>query len=235
MHTAFPMYLHFRSPTTFHPLSMSAKRFSWFSMLTILPHSSRPFVSFLSFCAKPSFKPSAPPRLRVSSFLPLSLPLPFRPWRTLRETFFRPPPALHPLGAARCRTPGSGAGPTEQPSRYFQEVRLPAAPRRLGSGSQASVLQHRGHPARRAHRKLVTRLSSLVTPPAGRPRHSSGQSPQKPRLPQPGQKSPRHTASNWPASGSTSDGSSVRMPFSKLRFRTLFAPMPAPVRFALPK
>ena len=75
---------------------MSAKRFSWFSMLTILPHSSRPFVSFLSFCAKPSFKPSAPPRLRVSSFLPHSLPLPFRPWRTLRETFFRPPSALLP-------------------------------------------------------------------------------------------------------------------------------------------
>ena len=41
------------------PLSMSAKRFSWFSMLAFLP-------------------------------------LPLRPWRTLREPFFRPPSAILP-------------------------------------------------------------------------------------------------------------------------------------------
>ena len=65
--------------------------------------------------------------------------------------------------------------------------------------------------------------------------HSTGQSPQNSRRPQSRQKSPRQTESNCSTSGATRAGSSVRMPFSKLRLRSDFAPMPAPVRFALPK
>ncbi len=64
---------------------------------------------------------------------------------------------------------------------------------------------------------------------------SRGQSPQKVRRPQSRQKSPRQTESNCSTSGSTSAGSSVRTPFSKLRLRTLFAPIPTPVRLAEPK
>ena len=45
----------------------------------------------------------------------------------------------------------------------------------------------------------------------------------------------RQTASNCSTSGSTSAGSSVRTPFSKLRFFTHFAPIPAPVKLAEPK
>ena len=45
----------------------------------------------------------------------------------------------------------------------------------------------------------------------------------------------RQTESDCSTSGSTSAGSSVRTPFSKLRFFTLFAPIPAPVKLAEPK
>ena len=95
-------------PSAFLPLSMSANRFSWVSMLAFLPHSSRPFVSFLSFCVKASSKRSASPHLRVSSSLPLSS----RSLCGLGGLCVRHSSALHPLpirpGAARCRTPGSG-------------------------------------------------------------------------------------------------------------------------------
>lgn len=43
---------------------------------------------------------------------------------------------------------------------------------------------------------------------------------------------PAHTESNWFMADSTRTGSSVMMPASKLRFRVLFIPRPAPVRFA---
>ncbi len=77
-----PFFSFFPLPgTVSHPhpsdVSMFARRFSWFSMLTFLPRSSRPFVFFLSFCAKSSSKPSAP--------LPLCLRVSF------------PPPLLPPL------------------------------------------------------------------------------------------------------------------------------------------
>ena len=45
----------------------------------------------------------------------------------------------------------------------------------------------------------------------------------------------RQTESNCSTSGSTSAGLSVRTPFSKLRFFTLFAPITAPVKLAEPK
>jgi len=50
-----------------------------------------------------------------------------------------------------------------------------------------------------------------------------------------GQQAPRQTASNCSLSGSSRDGSSVKIPFSKLRLESLLAPRPAPVRLALPK
>ena len=45
---------------------------------------------------------------------------------------------------------------------------------------------------------------------------------------------PIHTASNWFIACSTIEGASVSMPASKLRLSSLFMPIPAPVRFALP-
>lgn len=48
------------------------------------------------------------------------------------------------------------------------------------------------------------------------------------------QGTPCHTASNWSAAASTSAGSSVRIPASKLRVVGPFMPSPAPVRFAEP-
>ena len=49
------------------------------------------------------------------------------------------------------------------------------------------------------------------------------------------QHAPRHTESNCSHNGSTMERSSVKMPFSKLRRLSFFAPSPAPVRLALPK
>ncbi len=57
-----------RAPTSHpHPsrLSMSAKRFSCFSMLTILPHSSRSFRFLV--CPIVQNHPLIPPRLRASA------------------------------------------------------------------------------------------------------------------------------------------------------------------------
>ena len=45
---------------------------------------------------------------------------------------------------------------------------------------------------------------------------------------------PAQTESKWSMAASTRSGSSVRIPASKLRVRTLFIPRPAPVRFAEP-
>ena len=74
---------------------MAAERVSWFSMLTFLPQSSRPFVFFLSFCAKPSFNPSTDPH--GGGPLPTSLPL---AWQPLGVAFFRSPSAMARQDAA---------------------------------------------------------------------------------------------------------------------------------------
>ena len=62
-----------------------------------------------------------------------------------------------------------------------------------------------------------------------------GPSAQKSLRPHFSQHAPRHTESNCSQSGSTIDRSSVKMPFSKFRLFSFFAPSPAPVRLALPK
>ena len=65
--------------------------------------------------------------------------------------------------------------------------------------------------------------------------HITGQSGQNCLLPHFSQFAPRQTESNCSDSGSISTWSSVNIPFSKLRRFSLFAPIPAPVRFALSK
>ena len=87
---------------TAHPrpsrVSMSAERFSWFSMPTFLLHSSRPlcflFVLLCKILPLQALRASASPR----ELFPPALQLPpWRTWRTLHETCFRPPSSLHPL------------------------------------------------------------------------------------------------------------------------------------------
>ena len=81
-------------------LYISAEQFSWFSMLTFLPHSSRPFCFLFVLLCKTVLQ-----ALRVSAplrefFPPAPLPHTWRPWQTLRETFFRSPPAMARQDAA---------------------------------------------------------------------------------------------------------------------------------------
>ena len=83
----------------------------------------------------------------------------------------------------------------------------------------------------------ITKSSCLVFGDNGNPvfHESNGQSVQYFRRPHPGQCEPRQTESNCSARGLINAGSSVHTPFSKLRRTEPFAPMPAPVRLALPK
>ena len=60
------------------------------------------------------------------------------------------------------------------------------------------------------------------------------ESPQKALRRQVSQGSPIQTESNWAMAAETRSGSLVQRPASKLRFPSLFMPMPAPVRLAEP-
>ena len=81
-------------------LSISAEQFSWFSMLTFLPHTSRPVRSLFVLLCKSvlqALRVSAPPR---EFFLPAPFPHTWRPRRTLREAFLRPTSAMARQDAA---------------------------------------------------------------------------------------------------------------------------------------
>ncbi len=81
------------------PLSMSAKRVSWFQCR----HSSRsPAALLFPFCllcksVLQALRGSAAPREFCP---PVRLPIPLRPWRTWRESFFRSPSAMARQDAA---------------------------------------------------------------------------------------------------------------------------------------